>query len=234
MWRKWANFQEHISHEVLGQFPSNLVCRVAYIQGIKYMILTEIGLVVIELWGVENGKFAVPVNNTLMCHTAFLAADIRPCLDHKLNTQRNTIISTVKTSLEKEAPIIITVYFYLVLPYSKKTSLAWTEFSARNTDWPSMRDCFNQLEASSNYSDSVLQTNNTNSITVSCVKSQKLYISQQPCLLCYGNHCIHCSTLYRLEVVFQSCVVTGVCRALACQCRVLAYVYRHFARATCK
>ena len=50
-------------------------------KGIKYMNLIEINTVVIEIWWVENGELAVPVNNTLGCYTAFLAADTRPCLD---------------------------------------------------------------------------------------------------------------------------------------------------------
>ena len=49
-------------------------------EGIKYMNLIEIGQVVIEIQGVENGELAVPVNNTLVCHTDFLAADTRPCV----------------------------------------------------------------------------------------------------------------------------------------------------------
>ena len=49
-------------------------------EGIKYVNLIEIGPVVIEIQGVENGKLAVPVNNTLVCHTAFLATDRRPCV----------------------------------------------------------------------------------------------------------------------------------------------------------
>ena len=49
-------------------------------EGIKYVNLIEIGLVVIEIRGAENGKLAVPVNNTLVSHTAFLAADTRPCV----------------------------------------------------------------------------------------------------------------------------------------------------------
>ena len=49
-------------------------------EGIKYVNLIEIGLVVIEIQGVENGELAVPVNNTLVSHTAFLAADTRPCV----------------------------------------------------------------------------------------------------------------------------------------------------------
>ena len=44
------------------------------------MNLIEISPVVIEIWGVENGDLAVPVNNTLVCRTSFLAADTRPCV----------------------------------------------------------------------------------------------------------------------------------------------------------
>ena len=44
-------------------------------EGIKYANLIDIGLVVIEIQGVENNELAVPVNNILVCHTAFLAAD---------------------------------------------------------------------------------------------------------------------------------------------------------------
>ena len=49
-------------------------------EGIKYVNLIEIGLVVIEIRGVKNGELAVPVNNTLVRHTAFLAADTRLCV----------------------------------------------------------------------------------------------------------------------------------------------------------
>ena len=49
-------------------------------EGIKYVNLIEIGPVVIEIRGVENGKLVVPVNNMLVRHTAFLAADTRPCV----------------------------------------------------------------------------------------------------------------------------------------------------------
>ena len=49
-------------------------------EGIKYANLIEIGSVVIEIRGAENGELAVPVNNTLVSHTAFLAADTRPCV----------------------------------------------------------------------------------------------------------------------------------------------------------
>ena len=53
------------------------------------MNLIEIGPVLIEIRGAENGKLAVPVNNTLVRHTAFntlvhhtafLAADTQPCV----------------------------------------------------------------------------------------------------------------------------------------------------------
>ena len=48
--------------------------------GITYVNLIEIIPVVIETQGVENGELAVPVNNTLVGHMAFLAADTRPCV----------------------------------------------------------------------------------------------------------------------------------------------------------
>ena len=51
-----------------------------YMEGIKYVNLIEIGPVGIEIRGAENGELAVPVNNTLVSHTAFLAADTRPCV----------------------------------------------------------------------------------------------------------------------------------------------------------
>ena len=73
------NFQEHISSEPLHRFLSNLVHRVVYMEGITYVNLIEIGAVVIEIRGDENGELAVPVNNTLVSHMAFLAADTRPC-----------------------------------------------------------------------------------------------------------------------------------------------------------
>ena len=49
-------------------------------EGIKYVNLIEISPVVIEIRGAENGELAVLVNNTLVSHTAFLAADTRPCV----------------------------------------------------------------------------------------------------------------------------------------------------------
>ena len=70
-----GNFQE-----LLGQFSSNLVCRVAYMDGIKYVNMIEIGPVVIEIQGVENSESVVQVNNTLVHHMAFLAADTRSCV----------------------------------------------------------------------------------------------------------------------------------------------------------
>ena len=44
-------------------------------EGIKYVNLMEISPVVIEIRGVENGELVVPVNNTLVCCTSFLATD---------------------------------------------------------------------------------------------------------------------------------------------------------------
>ena len=49
-------------------------------EGMKYLNLIEIGPVGTEIRGVENGKLAVSVNNTLVRHMAFLAADIWLCV----------------------------------------------------------------------------------------------------------------------------------------------------------
>ena len=50
--------------------------------GIKYVNLIEIGLVVIEVQAVENSDSDLVVvgNNTLVCHTYFLATDTQPCV----------------------------------------------------------------------------------------------------------------------------------------------------------
>ena len=56
-------------------------------EGIKYVNLIEIGPVIIEIRGVENGELAIPVNNILVRHTAFLAADTRPCVLIMLYTE---------------------------------------------------------------------------------------------------------------------------------------------------
>ena len=44
------------------------------------MNLIEIGPVVREIRRVENGELAVPANNTLVRHTAFLATDTQLCV----------------------------------------------------------------------------------------------------------------------------------------------------------
>ena len=49
-----------------------MVGRVAYMEGIN---LIEIGPMVIDIRRIENGELAVPVNNTLVCNTAFYATD---------------------------------------------------------------------------------------------------------------------------------------------------------------
>ena len=49
-------------------------------EGIKYVNLIEISPVVIEIRGAKNGDLAVPVNNTLVSHMAFLAADRQLCV----------------------------------------------------------------------------------------------------------------------------------------------------------
>ena len=48
-------------------------------EGVKYVNLIKICPVVIKIQGVENDELAVPVNNTLECHTAILAANTLPC-----------------------------------------------------------------------------------------------------------------------------------------------------------
>ena len=41
-------------------------------EGIKYVYLIEI---ILEIQGVENGELEVPVNSTLVHHTAFMTTD---------------------------------------------------------------------------------------------------------------------------------------------------------------
>ena len=69
-------------------------------EGIKYVNLIEIGPVVIEIRGAENGELAVPVNNTLVSHTAFLAADTRPCvlIVYSTNTKTKLKLQYCKTT----------------------------------------------------------------------------------------------------------------------------------------
>ena len=66
-------------------------------EGIKYVNLIEIGPVVIEIRGVENGELAVPVNNTLVSHTAFSAAETRPCVLMAIQGLINMYIVTTGT-----------------------------------------------------------------------------------------------------------------------------------------
>ena len=49
-------------------------------EGIKYVNFIEISPVVVEIWGINNGELAVPVNNTLVRHTAFLADETQLCV----------------------------------------------------------------------------------------------------------------------------------------------------------
>ena len=78
MWKNGAIFRNK-SHKLLGQFSSNLVCRVMYMEGTKYVYLIEIGPMVRDTRGCK-WQLAVPVNNTLAHHMAFLAADTWPCV----------------------------------------------------------------------------------------------------------------------------------------------------------
>ena len=65
-----------------ANFLPKLVCKVVYMKSIKYanvieisVLVIEISVLVIEIQRVENGGLVVPVNNTLVCRTFFLAAD---------------------------------------------------------------------------------------------------------------------------------------------------------------
>ena len=49
-------------------------------EGIKYVNVIEITPVFMETRGVENSDLVVPVNNTLVCCTSFLAVDTRLCV----------------------------------------------------------------------------------------------------------------------------------------------------------
>ena len=44
-------------------------------EGIKYMNLVKIVIVVIEIWGIENGNLAFPITNTIASGISFLAID---------------------------------------------------------------------------------------------------------------------------------------------------------------
>ena len=69
-------------------------------EGIKYVSLIEIGPVVIEIRGAENGELAVPVNNTLVSHTAFMAADTQPCVLILLINQICLCVAQATTSFK--------------------------------------------------------------------------------------------------------------------------------------
>ena len=47
--KKWGNFQEHISHELLSKLLSNLVGSIKYMKGIKSVNLIEIDAAFIEI-----------------------------------------------------------------------------------------------------------------------------------------------------------------------------------------
>ena len=66
---KSGNFQEHTY--ILKLLNLNLVCGVVHMEGVKYINLIEIGMVVIKIQGVENGKLAVPLHKTIVPHAAF-------------------------------------------------------------------------------------------------------------------------------------------------------------------
>ena len=60
------------------------------------MSLIEIGPVVIEVQGVENGELVVPVNNILVCHMAFLGTDTRLCVLIKISQKVHNYVRYVQ------------------------------------------------------------------------------------------------------------------------------------------
>ena len=86
----------------------------------------------------------------------------------------------------------------------------WLEQSVLtpSAGWPSMRDCFNRSEDSSNYSAGVLYTNvvkNIRSIARREIKCQIPYVSWQWCLLCYGDHYVPCFLIVPPCIGFRWC-----------------------------
>ena len=66
------------------------------VEGILYVSLIEISLVVIETQGAENGNLVALVNNTLVCRMSFLAANTQPSVliesdSHALSYYTETI-----------------------------------------------------------------------------------------------------------------------------------------------
>ena len=78
--RTLDDFQEHISHKLPIRFLWNLICKVVYIQSIKYVNLLKIGLIILEIQGAEISDFMLPVNNLLVYPTSILATDTQPCV----------------------------------------------------------------------------------------------------------------------------------------------------------
>ena len=77
IWRISGNFQKWIFQKLLSRFSLNCM----YMEGIKYISLIEISLVVIKIYmRCWKRWLSVPVNNTLACRMSFLATDTRPCV----------------------------------------------------------------------------------------------------------------------------------------------------------
>ena len=51
-------------------------------------------VVIIEIQGLETGHFTVLINNTLVCHMCFLAADTNMCLN-VINTPHDVTVYNV-------------------------------------------------------------------------------------------------------------------------------------------
>ena len=72
--------QDHISltHQQVMFGKTDLTLTDAFLH--ETIPLIEIGPVVIEIRGAKNGELAVPVNDTLVSHMAFLAPDTQLCV----------------------------------------------------------------------------------------------------------------------------------------------------------
>ena len=109
-WRKWGNFQKHISCELLGQFLSNLICRVTYMEGIKYVDFIKISLMTIEIQGVENSKLVIPV--THLCTTRLSWQLTHDCVSWYIYL--SIYLSTIYLSIYLSIYIYIYIYMNIL------------------------------------------------------------------------------------------------------------------------
>ena len=98
-------------------------------EGMKYMSLIEIGLVVIEIRRVQNGELAVPVNNTLESHSFLGRWHTTVCLDsmHYAKNYSRIIIPPLLQSWYKE----LALHMYLICAASNDMCGVMTPFAHR-------------------------------------------------------------------------------------------------------